>query len=72
MEESYIGAEQFCREVKQDEQTVLQKEPIVLQALNFHLITYGPYRSIEGFLVVRPPVLALSPLGMNPSFGPLA
>eukprot|EP00884_Botryococcus_braunii_P005003 jgi/Botrbrau1/14503/Bobra.0350s0008.1 len=51
VEESYIGAEQFCREVKQDEQTVLQKEPIVLQGLNFDLITYGPYRSLEGFLL---------------------
>jgi hypothetical protein len=53
IEESYIGAEEFCRLAKQDEQTVLRNELTVLKGLNFDLITYAPYRSINGFLAVH-------------------
>ena len=59
VEESYIGAEEFCRLAKQDEQTVLRNELTVLKGLNFDLITYAPYRSIDGFLAVHGPLLPI-------------
>ncbi len=53
MEEAYIGAEDFCKRLQQDEEVVLNTEPLVLQGLNFDLITYSPYTSLSGYFAVR-------------------
>ena len=55
MEESYIGAEEFCRVAKQEEAVLLRGETILLEALDFDLIVYTPYRPLQGFLLVRHP-----------------
>ncbi|EIE26696.1 cyclin-like protein [Coccomyxa subellipsoidea C-169] len=49
VEEAYIGAEEFCKRLQQDEEVVLNTEPLVLQGLNFDLITYSPYTSLSGY-----------------------
>ena len=54
VEEAYIGAQDFCARVRQEEAAVLRAEPTVLQALRFDLITYSPYRALTGFLMARP------------------
>lgn len=51
VEENYIGAEEFCRVAKQDEAVVLRGETILLEALDFDLIVYTPYRPLQGFLL---------------------
>ncbi len=48
IEESYIGADQFCSLVRQDSQTVLRNELNVLHGLKFDLITHPPLRSLQG------------------------
>ena len=53
IEESYIGADEFCRVVKQSPQTVLRHELTVLQGLGFDLITHPPLRAIDGLFRVR-------------------
>lgn len=52
VEEAYIGAEEFCKRLQQDEEVVLNTEPLVLQGLNFDLITYSPYTSLSGYFAV--------------------
>lgn len=54
MEEAYIGAQEFCARVRQEEAAVLRAEPALLQALRFDLITFSPYRALSGFLMARP------------------
>ncbi|CAL8467030.1 g6566 [Coccomyxa elongata] len=49
VEEAYIGAEEFCKRLQQDEEAVLSTEPLVLQGLSFDLITYTPYSSLSGY-----------------------
>ncbi len=53
VEEAYIGAEEFCARVRQEEASVLRAEPALLQALRFDLITYSPFRALAGFVMVR-------------------
>jgi len=48
IEESYIGAEEFCRAVKKDPATVLRSEVGVLQVLHFDLVVHSPYRALAG------------------------
>ena len=55
VEESYIGAEEFCRVAKQEEAVLLRGETILLEALDFDLIVYTPYRPLQGFLLVQNP-----------------
>ena len=52
VEEAYIGAEEFCKRLQQDEEAVLSTEALVLQGLNFDLITYTPYSSLSGYFTV--------------------
>jgi len=52
VEEAYIGAEEFCKRLGQSDEAVLNTEPLVLQGLNFDLITYTPYSSLSGFFAV--------------------
>jgi hypothetical protein len=63
VEENYIGAEEFCRVAKQDEAVVLRGETILLEALDFDLIVYTPYRPLQGFLLVS----SLLPLEASPA-----
>jgi cyclin H len=53
VEEAYIGAEEFCKRLKQDEETVLNTEPLLLSGLKFDLITYNPYTALAGYFMVR-------------------
>lgn len=53
VEESYIGAEEFSRILKQEESIVLRGELTLLEALKYDLIVHPPYRALEGFCVVR-------------------
>lgn len=50
VEESHVSAEELGKGIQQDPQVVLKNEMIVLQALEFELIVYPPYRSMEGFI----------------------
>ena len=52
VEESYIGAEEFCRVVQQQESVVLQGEITLLEAIHFDLFVYAPYRPLQGFIAV--------------------
>ena len=52
IEESYIGADQFCSLVRQDSQSVLRNELNVLHGLKFDLITHLPLRALAGFFQV--------------------
>lgn len=49
-EEAYIGAEEFCRQCKQDPKSVLGYELTLLTGLGFDLIIHSPHRSLEGFI----------------------
>lgn len=53
MEEAYIGAEEMCKRLQQQEETLLDLEPRVLQGLGFDLITYSPHSALAGFFMVR-------------------
>jgi len=62
VEEAYIGAEEFCARVRQEEAAVLRAEPELLQALRFDLVTFSPFRALAGFLMARhPPLLVPVP-----------
>lgn len=48
IEEAYIGAEDFCRQLNQDPKAVLSNEVPLLQGLQFDLIVHSPYRALDG------------------------
>ncbi|XP_050222020.1 cyclin-H1-1 isoform X1 [Mercurialis annua] len=50
IEENHVSAEELGKGISQDHQMILNYEMIVLQSLQFDLIVYAPYRSIEGFM----------------------
>lgn len=50
IEENHVSAEELGKGILQDHQMILNNEMIVYQSLDFDLIVYAPYRSIEGFL----------------------
>ncbi|GAX76437.1 hypothetical protein CEUSTIGMA_g3882.t1 [Chlamydomonas eustigma] len=50
IEESYIGAEEFCKLMKQDPKAVLGSEVLLLQGLSFDLIIHSPYRALQGLI----------------------
>ncbi|TKY73780.1 Cyclin-H1-1 protein [Spatholobus suberectus] len=50
IEESYVSAEELSKGILQDHQMILNYEMIVYQSLEFDLIVYAPYRSVEGFI----------------------
>lgn len=54
VEEAYIGAEEFCKRLKQDPECVLNTEPLALSGLKFDLITFSPYTSLSGYFRVSP------------------
>ncbi|KAM1649183.1 hypothetical protein ACFX13_010531 [Malus domestica] len=50
IEENHVSAEELGKGISQDHQMILNNEMIVYQTLEFDLIVYAPYRSIEGFV----------------------
>lgn len=50
IEENHVSAEELGKGISQDHQLILNYEMIVYQSLEFDLIVYAPYRSIEGFV----------------------
>ncbi|CAB4290974.1 unnamed protein product [Prunus armeniaca] len=50
IEENHVLAEELGKGISQDHQMILNNEMIVYQSLEFDLIVYAPYRSIEGFI----------------------
>uniref|UniRef100_A0A0E0KIT0 Cyclin-H1-1 n=1 Tax=Oryza punctata TaxID=4537 RepID=A0A0E0KIT0_ORYPU len=50
VEENHVSAEELGKGIQQDHQIILNNEMIVLKSLDFDLIVYAPYRSIEGFV----------------------
>ncbi|BBM99083.1 cyclin H [Marchantia polymorpha subsp. ruderalis] len=50
VEEFHFSAEELGKGSKQDPQVVLKNEMTVLQCLNFELIVYAPYRSLDGYI----------------------
>ncbi|XP_015570330.1 cyclin-H1-1 isoform X2 [Ricinus communis] len=50
IEENHVSAEELGKGISQDHQMILNYEMIVLQSLDFDLIVYAPYRSVEGFI----------------------
>ncbi|XP_016648819.1 PREDICTED: cyclin-H1-1 isoform X3 [Prunus mume] len=50
IEENHVSAEELGKGISQDHQMILNNEMIVYQSLEFDLIVYAPYRSIEGFI----------------------
>ncbi|WJX63344.1 Cyclin-H1-1 [Trifolium repens] len=49
IEENHVSAEELGKVISQDHQMILNNEMIVYQSLEFDLIVYAPYRSVEGF-----------------------
>ncbi|KAI4388844.1 hypothetical protein MLD38_001138 [Melastoma candidum] len=49
IEENHVSAEELGKGISQDHQVILNSEMLVLQSLEFDLIVYAPYRSVEGF-----------------------
>lgn len=51
VEENYISAEEFCKGMGQDTDAsrVLNAELTLLAGLRFQLVTYSPYRALDGF-----------------------
>jgi cyclin H len=49
IEENHVSAEELGKGISQDHQMILNNEMIVYQSLEFDLIVYAPYRSVEGF-----------------------
>lgn len=49
VEENYVSAEEFGKGMHEDASRVLNAELTLLSGLSFQLVTYSPYRSIEGF-----------------------
>lgn len=50
IEENHVSAEELGKGISQDHQMILNNEMIVYQSLEFDLIVYAPYRSVEGFI----------------------
>lgn len=50
VEEFHVSAEELGKGIQQDPQAVLKNELCLLQGLNFDLIVYAPYRSVDGFI----------------------
>ncbi|KAI9084756.1 hypothetical protein K1719_033162 [Acacia pycnantha] len=50
IEENHVSAEELGKGISQDHQLILNNEMIVYQSLEFDLIVYAPYRSVEGFV----------------------
>ncbi|KAK1691736.1 hypothetical protein QYE76_008433 [Lolium multiflorum] len=50
VEENHVSAEELGKGINQDHQIILNNEMIVLKSLDFDLIVFAPYRSIEGFI----------------------
>ncbi|KAL5566061.1 hypothetical protein UlMin_029225 [Ulmus minor] len=50
IEENHVSAEELGKGISQDHQMILNNEMIVYQSLEFDLIVYAPYRSVEGFV----------------------
>ncbi|KAM0880510.1 hypothetical protein ACQ4PT_033539 [Festuca glaucescens] len=50
VEENHVSAEELGKGINQDHQIILNNEMIVLKSLDFDLIVFSPYRSIEGFI----------------------
>jgi cyclin H len=50
VEEFHVSAEELGKGIQQDPQVVLKNELTVLQGLDFELIVYTPYRSVDGFI----------------------
>ena len=49
VEENYVSAEELGRGMKEDASRVLAAEVTLLSGVNFQLVTYSPYRAVEGF-----------------------
>ncbi|KAF3454505.1 hypothetical protein FNV43_RR04953 [Rhamnella rubrinervis] len=52
IEENHVSAEELGKGISQDHQMILNYEMIIYQSLEFDLIVYAPYRSVEGFINV--------------------
>ncbi|XP_038713304.1 cyclin-H1-1 isoform X3 [Tripterygium wilfordii] len=50
VEENHVSAEELGKGISQDHQMILNYEMVVFQSLEFDLIVYTPYRSVEGFI----------------------
>lgn len=50
VEENHVSAEELGKGIQQDYQIILNNEVVLLKSLDFDLIVYAPYRSIEGFI----------------------
>ncbi|XP_022133124.1 cyclin-H1-1 [Momordica charantia] len=50
IEENHVSAEELGKGISQDHQIILNYEMIVYQSLEFDLIVYAPYRSVEGYI----------------------
>ncbi|GKV02634.1 hypothetical protein SLEP1_g15041 [Rubroshorea leprosula] len=50
IEENHVSAEELGKGIPQDHQIILNYEMTVYQSLEFDLIVYAPYHSIEGFV----------------------
>jgi cyclin H len=50
VEEFHVSAEELGKGIQQDPQVVLKNELTVLQGLDFELIVYTAYRSVDGFI----------------------
>jgi cyclin H len=50
VEEFHVSADELGKGIQQDPQVVLKNELTVLQGLDFELIVYTPYRSVDGFI----------------------
>ncbi|GBF89062.1 cyclin-H1 [Raphidocelis subcapitata] len=50
VEEAYVGAEDFCKKLGLEPQSVLRTEVPLLQGLGFDLVVHSPYRALAGLL----------------------
>ncbi|KAE9619662.1 putative cyclin [Lupinus albus] len=50
IEENHVSAEELGKGIQQDHHMILNNEMIIYQSLEFDLIVYAPYRSVEGFI----------------------
>ncbi|XP_030504760.1 cyclin-H1-1 isoform X1 [Cannabis sativa] len=50
IEENHVSAEELGKGISQDHQMILNNEMIIYQSLDFDLIVYAPYRSVQGFI----------------------
>jgi cyclin H len=49
VEENYVSAEEFGKGMHEDASRVLNAELTLLAGLHFQLVTYSPYRAVNGF-----------------------